>query len=258
MHMKLLFLSLWVLVSVWSSSIQATIVEFQTSEGSFKVNLHDETTPKTVENFLKYVSEGRYDNTIIHRTVSSFVIQGGGAIFDGQLPPTWIETDSPIVNEPVYSNVQGTISMAKLGGNNDSATSQWFINLKDNSAVLDPRSRGAYSVFGEVIDNGMAIVNKIAAVERCNTGYSGFTEVPMPGFSSLCGNTSAVPGQENFVTVTSVVIYDSTVDTPDTLALVKNTLYDGGNNSPLNSGGGSMSWLGIFMALLWTGRRRVK
>ena len=66
-------------INLFCLNAQATIVEFQTSLGNFKVNLHDETTPKTVENFLNYVTSARYDNTIIHRTVNNFVIQGGGA-----------------------------------------------------------------------------------------------------------------------------------------------------------------------------------
>ena len=137
-----------------STSASATIVEFTTSHGNFTVNLHDETTPITVSNFLKYINDGDYDNTVVHRVVPDFVMQAGGFEFTGTFPLTAIATDSTIQNEPVYSNVRGTIAMAKVGGNENSATSQWFVNLSDNSAggpQLDSQN-GGFTVFGEVIE----------------------------------------------------------------------------------------------------------
>jgi len=129
-------------------SSQATIVEFQTSQGNFKVNLHDETTPKTVENFLKYVTDGDYNETVFHRSVSNFVIQAGGYSLNDDLELAGIDIDDPVINEPVYSNVRGTIAMAKRSGDINSATSQWFFNLNDNgsSQRLD-YTEGGYSVF---------------------------------------------------------------------------------------------------------------
>lgn len=250
-----------------AATCHATIVEFQTSHGNFKVNLHDETTPKTVENFLRYVNEGIYDDTLIHRTVDDFVVQGGGAKFEGTLPPTWIETFDAIKNEPVYSNVTATISMAKQRGEIDSATSQWFINLKNNAAVLDPvdiYNGGAYAVFGEVIEDGMDVIKAIAAVERCDTRHVGFREMPMPNYAEQCGDASAVPGVENFVTVHKVVVFDSTVNTAGDLASVKNTLYKDNNSTPTpdngsssSSGGGSLSWLALMLlALPLVGRKK--
>ena len=237
-----------------SVASHATIVEFQTSHGNFKVNLYDEGTPKTVENFLSYVTEGKYDNTIIHRTVDDFIIQGGGAKFEGTLPPAWIETNGTIVNEPVFSNVKATISMAKQGGKINSAASQWFINLKNNASILDPVDKyggGAYAVFGEVIGDGMDVVNAIAAVERCDTKLTGFREMPMPDYEDLCGNSSAVPGQENFVTVHNVVVYDSTVNSADDLSPAKNTLYKAAPDKPKSSsGGGSFSWAVLLLCAL--------
>lgn len=241
--------------SFLSYSSQATIVEFQTSHGNFKVNLHDETTPKTVENFLNYVNNGSFDNTIIHRTVDDFVVQGGGAKFEGTLPPTWIDVNSTITNEPVYSNVAGTISMAKQSGKIDSATSQWFINTKNNASVLDAidiYGGGAYAVFGEVIDDGMDVVNAIAAVPRCDTRHSGFRELPMPDYSSAqCFDASVIPSVENFVTVYSVVIFDSTVNSASSLSPVKNTLYKPVTQQPdsNNDKGTGGSW-SIFAMLV--------
>ena len=128
-----------------STPSMATIVEFETSQGNFKVNLHDQTTPITVANFLKYVNDGDYTDTVIHRVEPVFVMQGGGFKFPGDFPLTAIDTDSAIQNEPVYSNVRGTIAMAKVGGNVNSATSQWFVNLANNaggSSQLDTQNGG--------------------------------------------------------------------------------------------------------------------
>ncbi|WP_206485368.1 peptidylprolyl isomerase [Thalassotalea sp. G2M2-11] len=252
--MKQLFIPLMLALGMSSINVQATVVEFQTSEGNFKVNLHDETTPETVNNFLNYVTQGKYDNTIIHRTVDDFVIQGGGAKFEGTLPPTWIDTDEPITNEPVYSNVTGTIAMAKRAGKINSATSQWFINTQNNASILDAvdvYGGGAYAVFGEVIDDGMDVVNAIAEIERCNTGYAGFKELPMPNYQEFCGNNDATPGQENFVTIYQVIIFDDTVSTDGDLASIKNTRYDPNDSQKdKQSSGGSFSWFSLLLMLL--------
>ncbi len=253
-----------ILLSVASSVhfAQATIVEFQTSHGNFKVNLHDDTTPITVSNFLDYVNSGKYDNTIIHRTVDDFVIQGGGAKFEGTLPPSWIEAGASIKNEPVYSNVKGTIAMAKQSAKINSATSQWFINTKNNASVLDPvdiYGGGAYAVFGEVIEDGMNVVNAISEVPRCNTGHNGFKELPMPDYQEQCDDENAVPGQENFVTIYQVVVYDSSSATDSSLTSTKNTLYQESLDQVKksnNSGGGSFGWLSLLVLTLPVWRRK--
>lgn len=242
---------------------QATIVEFQTSLGNFKVNLHDETTPKTVENFLTYVNDGAYDDTIIHRTVDNFIVQGGGAKFEGTLPPTWLTPNASIMNEPVYSNVTATISMAKQSGKINSATSQWFINTVNNASVLDPIDAfggGAYAVFGEVIEDGMNVVNAIADVQRCDTSYPGFRELPMPNYTSEQCTEKFVPGVENFVTIHQIVIVDSSSSTADSLSPVTNKLYKEPVSPPTgggDSGGGSMAWFSAF-ALFAFGLRKLR
>jgi len=247
-------------------SAQATIVEFQTSQGNFKVNLHDETTPKTVENFLGYVNEGFYTDTLIHRTVdgNTNVIQGGGARFEGVLPPSWLDAHAPIINEPVYSNVIATISMAKTN-NINSATSQWFINTKNNANNWDPINSsggGAYAVFGEVIEDGMDVVNAIAAIQRCNTRHSGFTELPMPDYTTeQCSDTNHVPGVENFVTINQIVIIDSSTVTDANLNSAKNTLYQpttGTSNNSSSSGGGSLAWYSLAVLGLISSIRKLK
>ena len=126
----------------------ATIVEIKTSLSteSIKVNLYDTTTPATVKNFLNYLKDAHYNNSVIHRVSPGFVVQGGGFEFTGAWPLTALAPKTPVINEPVYSNVKGTIAMAKKGNSVHSATNQWFFNLKDNSSNLD-RQNGGFTVF---------------------------------------------------------------------------------------------------------------
>ena len=149
------------------------MVRFETSHGSFTIELFAKEAPVTVENFLKYVDDGFFDGTIFHRIVPGFVIQGGGltADFDNK------ETRDPIQNEAKngLKNGRGWLSMARTSDIN-SATSQFFVNLSDN-AFLDhgPRDYG-YAVFGRVTE-GMETVDKIAKVK---TGRrKGYQDAPM-------------------------------------------------------------------------------
>jgi len=237
------------LATLFTVSSNATIVEFHTSEGNFKVNLHDQTTPKTVENFLKYVNDDDYDNTVVHRLVPNFIMQAGGFSFEGNLPLTSIPTDASVINEPIYSSVRGTIAMAKKANDANSATSQWFVNYKDNSANLDTQNSG-FTVFGEVIE-GMDVIDKIALLPNCQN-------IPMPGFTNeLCADSSFVPGVENFVTISDVTIIDSTVVTDASLASVKNTLINKKTSSS-GSGGGSLSFITLLALSLFGLRRKAK
>ena len=156
------FLTLWVGVA----RVEATVVQFDTSLGSFGVKLFDAEAPITVANFLNYAVECStactYDNTIVHRSVPGFVIQGGGFRPDR----TNVAAGAPIINEFGHSNTRGTIAMAKLGGRPNSATNQWFINLVDNSLNLDVQN-GGFTVFGEV-DSGMEVVDNIAKLSIVN------------------------------------------------------------------------------------------
>ena len=241
-----------------SAASSATVVEFSTSQGSFKVNLHDETTPETVSNFLKYVNEGDYNNTVVHRVEPGFVMQAGGFEFTGTLPLQAIATDSAIINEPVYSNVRGTIAMAKISGNENSATSQWFVNLSDNSAgtaKLDLQN-GGFTVFGE-ITAGMDNIDAIANLPRCST-------TPMPDYTAAqCSDANFVPGVENFVTIESVTIVDATINSADSLAAIKNTaltVTPPVTTDPVKSksGGGTIAWFSLFFTGLIVLRRRFK
>lgn len=203
----------------------ATTVQFQTSMGDFEVVLYDQGTPATVANFLAYVEAGDYTDTIIHRSVDSFVIQGGGYVFAESGAPDAIDTRDPVVNEPVYSNVRGTIAMAKVSGLLNSATSQWFINLSNNSFSLDPYNRGGFTVFGEVAEGGMSIIDSIAAVDVFDMG-TGFDEIPLVDYTEEDYNNQIDPTADNAVTVYSIVVTDADPDSAADLDPVPNNLYE--------------------------------
>lgn len=213
--------------SALSFTASATIVEFQTSEGNFQVNLYDETTPKTVDNFLAYLNNGSYTNHVIHRVVPDFIVQGGGYAFEGEFPLVLRETNDPINNEPLYSNVKGTIAMAKVGGEPDSATSQWFFNLTDNSANLDLQN-GGFTVFGEVVGDGLTVIEAISKINSC--AYNDILNaIPMPGSEDVGCSAMGTPGVENFVTINDITIVDSSPVTASDLtpALSIDTDHDG-------------------------------
>ena len=165
---------------LFSGPAIATNVVMQTPFGEVEIELFDEDTPATVANFLNYVNDGDYANSFIHRSVPGFVEQGGGFSFiDGDVVA--IPTDPPVINEPGISNLRGTIAMAKRGGDPNSATSQWFFNLADNSANLD-NSNGGFTVFGQVTGNGMEVIDQIAALEIWNAGGA-LGELPLIDYS---------------------------------------------------------------------------
>jgi len=145
-------------------------VKFTTSLGGFTLQLDAEKAPKTVENFLAYVAAGHYDNTIFHRVIKGFMIQGGG--FEPGMKQK--ECRAPIDNEAAngLKNKRGTIAMARTGDPH-SATAQFFINVVDND-FLDfkaPSGQGwGYCVFGEVTE-GMETIDAIRAVRTGNKGF---------------------------------------------------------------------------------------
>lgn len=145
------------------------MVSLHTNMGVIKIKLNAEKAPKTVENFLSYVNDGFYDNTIFHRVISNFMIQGGG------MEPGMQEkqTKAPIENEANNGlpNTRGSIAMARTMDPH-SATAQFFINVTDNDFLnfrSESRDGWGYCVFGEVVE-GMDVVDKIKAV---STGFSG-------------------------------------------------------------------------------------
>lgn len=146
-----------------------TIVRINTSLGNYSIELLDDIAPATVQNFLNYVNREAYDATYLHRVLSGFVVQGGGFTFQPFVGPIAVVADPPVVNEFSVSNTRGTVAMAKIDGDPDSATTQWFVSLVDNSANLDTSNEG-FTVFGNVLGDGMDVLDAIAALPTINLG----------------------------------------------------------------------------------------
>ena len=183
-HLKIIAVALAFLAACANLSASAdypTIVRMTGGMGEFDIQLLDTTTPKTTANFLGYVQRGEFSNSIIHRSVPGFILQGGGfRLRKNEIAA--VPTLAPVTNEPVFSNVRGTVAMAKLGGNPHSATSQWFINLSDKNADNLDDQNGGFTVFGVVLGNGMVVADEIAALPRYNaTNELGgaFGELPL-------------------------------------------------------------------------------
>ena len=147
-------------------------IEMKTSLGDIYLELNNEKAPITTENFVRYTEEGFYNGTIFHRVIPGFMIQGGG--FTSEMRKK--ETHDGIKNEwkNGLKNVRGSIAMARLGGQPDSATAQFFINVTDNDFLDQPNPRSpndnaAYAVFGKVV-KGMDAVDKIRDVRTTTKG----------------------------------------------------------------------------------------
>ena len=145
------------------------IVRVSTSLGDYSIELFDETAPLTVANFLGYVQRDDYNGTYLHRVVDNFVVQGGAYRFKLFEGPIDIPVGPAVVNEFGASNTRGTVAMAKIDGEPDSATNQWFVNLIDNSANLDTNN-GGFTVFGSVLGDGMQVLDAIDALPFVSLG----------------------------------------------------------------------------------------
>ena len=184
-------LALVVTASLGHQTASATVVRFTTVLGSYNVRLFPALMPVTVNNMLSYVNADRYNGTFVHRSVPGFVIQGGGFAYNQatntapSIPLYPAIDDEPGGGVAGPSNVVGTIAMAKSGP--DTVTSQWFINLGDNSELDDPsRPDGGFSAFGRVLGNGMSVVSAIAALTPYDIdgpSASLFNAVPLRGSS---------------------------------------------------------------------------
>lgn len=187
-----------------SAAVARTVVRFDTVEGTFDVELFDDLMPRTVANFLGYVTSGRYDGSVVHRNSDTgfpprdFVIQGGGFFLRDPEPDEGdvmvsspVEPDVAIDDEPGGgvagpSNLRGTLAMAKSGP--DTVTSQWFINQGDNSFLDDPqRGDGGFSAFGLVLGDGMTVVDVIGDLPLPSDFGFGiaapFNDLPLRNFS---------------------------------------------------------------------------
>lgn len=148
--------------SVWAD----TLVEMQTNLGNIEIQLYDDKAPKSVKNFKDYIKSGFYKDTIFHRVIPGFMVQGGGLTANMQEKTT----RAPIKNEAGngIANTRGTLAMARTA-NPDSATSQFFINVADNNFLNRSAGNAGYAVFGKVI-KGMDVVDRIVQVPTSNYG----------------------------------------------------------------------------------------
>lgn len=165
-------------ICLFTTASAQTRVKVDTVYGDIFITLYDTLAPITVANFLAYAERGDYDGSIFHRNLPGFVLQGGGFELTGADSSENIQaiaTDDPIVNEFGVSNLRGTIAMAKLGDDPDSATSQWFVNLGDNSANLDVQN-GGFTVFGEIED--LSVIDTITTTRTVNLGGA-FSNLPI-------------------------------------------------------------------------------
>ena len=204
------------------TTITGTVVQFTNnsivSDDTFYVELFDKaglnrtrTTPLTVANFLSYVDAGSYDGSMIHRSVVDFVVQGGGYLAP-TLPadqvgsnPQRITEGPTVANEPGNTNVRGTIAMAKLGNLPDSATSQWFFNMSDSNASNLDNQNGGFTVFGQVLGDGMNAVGAMgeAAIYDASNYYGDSALNSLPFWNSPEDNNNIVR-PEDFLTFTSI------------------------------------------------------
>jgi peptidyl-prolyl cis-trans isomerase A (cyclophilin A) len=149
-------------------------VKIATSLGDIVIELDAAKAPKSADNFVQYVKAGHYDGTIFHRVIEDFMIQGGGMKPDMKEKP--VRAPIPLESRTGLTNTRGTVSMARTMDPN-SATAQFFINVKDNPFLDQPNSRdgNGYAVFGKVV-SGMDVVDKIRAVPVADKG--GHQNVP--------------------------------------------------------------------------------
>lgn len=193
-----------------TAPVVGTTVRVATDKGPIDIQLYDQDAPLTVANFLSYVRKNAYTGALFHRSVKNFVIQGGGFSFNEASTPrvTAIATDPAINNEfsAARSNLRGTVAMAKLGGQPNSATNQWFVNLANNGAGssnnLDAQN-GGFTVFGRISAPSMATVDALAALptvdaKNCTTTLgnqaSALDALPLaqPLTPVTCANIKAV------------------------------------------------------------------
>ncbi|MBK7405283.1 MAG: peptidylprolyl isomerase [Phycisphaerales bacterium] len=196
------------------------VVEINTNYGNIYVELFPDVAPLTVENFLGYVNRGDYNGTFFHRHVTDFVLQGGGYKWnEGAQSVAHITQQDPVVNEFNLSNLQWTVAMAKIGGDPDSATSEWFINLKDNAhrivngqdVGLDAQNEG-FTVFGNVV-GGRDAVTAITGLRISNFGGT-FTDLPV---------TESYDGQGDVLNSDLVVINKAELVYDPAVSLVSDT-----------------------------------
>lgn len=181
------------LAAVCSQAAAKPYVCMETNVGEFCMELLPDAAPATVANFLNYVVDGDYSNSMIHLSDGSVVQGGGYTVFSNLI--SLMSVDAPVNDEYNQPNLRGTVAMARPGGRN-SAMSQWFVNVTDNAA-LDTADGGA-TVFARVV-TGMDVVDRIASLRRVNvasTYYEAFTRVPTTAAADV-----ALPEPTQFIRV---------------------------------------------------------
>lgn len=224
-----------------ASSFAGTLAQFRTPFGDIEVELFDQARPATVQNFIKYVESGRYTDMFAHRLVPGFVIQGGGFTVGDRGTTNWgiysVPTYAPLTNEfglaPPLSNVFGTIAMAKVAGNTNSATSQWFFNLANNTALDANDVNNLFVVFGKVV-RGTNILNLFNSFQVWNNPWPAF---PAGTTNVVLHNRHAIP----FNDVPLLRPASSSLDSDTNLLFMDITLLNVAVN-PLSSGAREISW----------------
>lgn len=188
-----------------SGAVQAEpLVRVSTSYGSFTIELFDEAAPDTVSNFLGYVDRGDFARSLFHRSETDFVVQAGAYQWQrdcvtGMDPSTCsvnaIPSQGNVRNEPGASNTRGTLAMAKFGGAPDSATSQWFVNLADNTGLNE--QNGGFTVFGQILGDGLAVADAINDLPVINVGGEA-QQLPVRDFDA---QQNQLPVEANLVLI---------------------------------------------------------
>jgi len=200
-----------------AKDVSGTVVQFKSVLGNYNVELLSTAAPNTVTNFLTYVNGGSYNNTIIHRSsklsgTGNQIVQGGAYTYS--LPMGSVGTRSPIALEYNLPNTRGTIAMARTSEQN-SATSQWFFNLADNSTILGASNGGGYAVFGRVLGTGMTVVDAIGALTIYNVGGA-LTELPLRNVAAGQSEVQ-LANLINFTSVAVVPVYPTAASTDSVL-----------------------------------------
>jgi peptidyl-prolyl cis-trans isomerase A (cyclophilin A) len=161
-------IAVWTTALLLATHVQAQTVRLSTTQGDIVLQLNAAKAPRTVENFVQYVKAGHYNGTVFHRVIDGFMVQGGGMTPDMKEKPT--RPPIPLESNNGLSNALGTVAMARTN-NPNSATAQFFINIRDNTFLDASQSRDGqgYAVFGKVI-SGMDVVDKIRKVATSSKG----------------------------------------------------------------------------------------
>jgi peptidyl-prolyl cis-trans isomerase A (cyclophilin A) len=250
------------------ASLAGTLVSIDTSMGTVLVDLFDDVTPLTTTNFLNYVNDNRYQNTIVHRAAdlgnpfpanTPFVVQGGGyptsqfTVTPRPSAPAHIPTFSSPLNEFKITNARGTIAMAKLGTDPNSATSEWFVNLRDNAgspAFLDTQN-GGFTVFGWVV-SGMGVMDAITNLPTTTEVFTGgsFQAVPKNGGSFVNTNNISVvkthPSFQNPIAgMERDVNNDSMITALDMLVIINDLIANGAHAANASFVGSTYAYLDV-------------